>query len=1114
VVASAVKNTDHRRPRWLHFSDIHVGVGGQPQLWPAFESELLNDLKRLHERAGSVDFVIFSGDLVQKGTAEEYKRFHAIINSLLDRISERQARPKLITVPGNHDLVRPDAISPEGIALKQFWKDQALRTQLWEKQGRSYRQFLDTTFKNYTDWRSSAIEAGIHEKPENIGILPGDASYVLDVNGEQFGIIALNSTWLQLSGSGYDGELHVDIRQLLKVTENAPDKWTEKNDYNLLVTHHPESWLHANTPSTWANDINPPGRFDAHLFGHMHEPVTTSLSHGGSAARRGMQAASLFGLETYEDKHTRLQGYSLTQITNHSGGRAITSWPRRLVTVSSGKMKLTPDVTQDLDEDSGSFTIYYGSRNSDGFLRNGETSNDLPAPTINLSSKHNFDLIAIQHIVAESRAHANVRKIEQETCTSALRSSRIIWLISDWGMGSDGFIASIRKSLSVPNHHIYSVDFGSYTNRESFFDSLHTRLGVSFQGIGEAVAAVGPAILIFDDVEIPADATRESLVEREIDDLARAISDFASDAFILIRSRRAPRETTIRTVGLKALDEPDVATYARESESGGERYGKPDAASTLFRHTDGVPARIDLALRDLEIMSLGDLISADPDFGHSGSGDPAAPPALAATVNELKNCENKSEQRAYELLLALSALPQGEQLARLKRFLGVHPFGIIHARALLDRSLIDTSHLTTLDGMKDASTNKLLIVPRPVRDFVRESMDKETAASIDRKALDLYFGTDWPEGRIDNSATAKRVGEALCDGYEIQNAGMLILRSLKRSLECDDVLDAEGTVRLATAFIGTLMKGNHYRATVTFCEDVMRFLGEAEAFEKEMTSVRFNYARCLRMTGRRVEAISAFETLDHAHLNKFQRQNAELGLALCLDSQGDEAGAKSAAERVIKIDKSTSAALHSEMIIAEQIVDQTARQKTLQRLLEKARKRESHTLVHNILISLAKEDDDSQEILKQVVQGARAKGDFYNVARAIVELSSKPGAERTLTNSEKDRLIEAYHYLYNERFSSLFERCHGALWRLFEANNDRANLLNLFRHSSFIWRLSGRETHEIEYLNKLTRHFRDMIREGLAAATRDGAYLIVRATVVLGSSPATAIDRKPNEVPS
>ncbi|NVN38705.1 tetratricopeptide repeat protein [Komagataeibacter swingsii] len=925
--------------------------------------------------------------------------------------------------------------------------------------------------------------------------------------------MGLNATWLQLGSGDYERELHVDVRQLLKVTGNRPDEWVTSNAANLLITHQPASWLHPNRPSTWENDINPPGRFDVHLFGHMHQPDVSSVKHGGGFGRVDVQAASLFGLERYGDGLERIQGYSLSEIDVSSNNRILTSWPRRLITTTSGRCKLDRDTEQDLDEATGSFTIPYEVEVKCQVSVSATAAPQTMPPAIpqmELSPQTSFGLSAIRFATGDVRAHRKVRRVEQETCLHAFSSKRVIWLAADWGMGTEGFIGSILDKLGVPEDHIFSLDFSAFRKRDAFYDALQTRLNATFPQICEAISEIGPSILILNDVDLSAELHQPGL-EREIEILAETVADFADEAFVVIGSRRHPRNARYPVVELKPLDEADVAIYAVESEIGDFHYGKPDAASKLFRHTDGVPTRIDDALRDLEIISLRDLITANPDFGETGGVTSGAPQALVDSVLELKRSKDRSEQRAYELLLALAALPQGEQLTRLKRFLGVHPFGPMHARALLERSLIQTVGLPTLDASAD-SADKALVVPRPVRDHVRETMDPEIAWATDRKALDLYFGEDWTSGSILNSPTGKRIRTAFCDGYEMQNASTLILRCARRSLDTGEQVEIQATIRLALSFIEGLITGHHFRAAAGLCEDVLQLLGDYGGYVKEQAKFNYEYGRSLRMIGRVKEARDVLQALDEVHLSKTQKQQAALNLALCFESLGDEAAAAETAERTIAIDRHTTPALQAKVIIAEQIQDEDAREAALRKYLRTAESKKAHVLANNIRLEIArggnKNSNSNLKILQDMSKQAKIDGDYYNSVRAIVTLAEFPGSELIMSAEEKTRLVEAYHFLYNERLFGLFDRCHDALWRVFEHAGNRANLLHLFRRSSFIWRLNGREDVEAKYLAKLMKIVHDLISLGLTQANRDGVYLVVRITVVTGTAISDLAKKK------
>lgn len=1081
--------------RWLHFSDIHVGQDGQTRLWPRASTVLLDDLETAHGKTGGFDCLVFSGDLVQQGAASEFEEFDGVLASILDRLANIGERPPVITVPGNHDLSRPDPLNSRAMALTRFWSEAALRDGMW-KPGSEYLLFLKDVFRNYSDWQARAIANGVHLAPTVQGLLPGDASYLLETCAGRVGMIGLNSTWLQLGGGNYQSELHVDANQLLAITNGAPDDWVRANEVNLLLTHQPASWLHRDSPASWDADLNPTGRFDLHLFGHMHEPDVTSIAHGGGLARRNVQAASLFGLEKYGEGHLRIQGYSANSITVGSEDRRFTSWPRRLVTVAGGRLKLAPDSSQEIDETTGALNVIYKvERRSVPKLR--ETQSSLRATGDGASSqlvRTTFDLDVIRHPVPESKGHLKVRRVEQDACVAALLAGRVVWVTSDWGMGEDGFVSSICNRLELPRDKVFSVDFNGYDATDAFFDLLRTRLGGTFQQICDALSETGPCVLILDDVDVGLSGVTEKLLEN----LIRPVSDFASESYIFIRSRRRPRGISIPIIELKTLDEPDVAIYARESELGGERFAKPDAVSKLLRHTDGVPSRLDDALRDLEIVSLSDLLSANPDYGDAVATS-TTPAALVSTVAELAHSGERAEERAYNLLLALSGLPQGEQLARLTRFLGPHPFYPSHARALVERSLVDTVAIATLDGLPGDTTQKALIVPRPVREYVRSLMDEKAVKSFDRKTLDLYFGDSWTSGEINSSPTGRRVRKALCDGYEIGNSAALILRCARRSLIENNEIEIGQLIRLATSFIEVLIVGAHFRAAASLSEDFIQLLEEFGSYGSEVNVLRYGLARSLRMLGRPSEARTEFERLDLDALTKSQRQSAELGLALTLERLKDSSAAAIVARRVIALDRSSGSALHAKVIIAEQIEDNAKRTAELQRLLASALKG-SHTVVaNNIRLTLAREEKDDERasaLLKDITAPA-GSNDFYNKVRAAVELAERRSRSPKLGEAERSRLIDAYHFLYSERLVALFDRCHEVLWNEFERSGQISNLLNLFRHSSFIWRLNGRESTERRYLAKLVKMVQDVLASDDIHSSRDGAYFVVRVSVVI-----------------
>lgn len=302
--------------RWIHFSDLHRGLRDQSWLWPSVREAFYDDLERLHERTGPWELVLFTGDLTQRGSSEEFELLTHTLEDLWRHFKSLGSTPLLVVVPGNHDLVRPDAKRGIVKLMRQWHDDPDIREGTFER-GSEYLDLLKQVFRPFHDWSRAWLKA--HPPPEgmvmNEGILPGDQAVVVDKEGLRLGIVGLNSAFLQLEGGDYKGRLGLHPRQIHAVCEGDAPAWVRRAHATLLLTHHPADWLHPWSHNAFLTDIAPAGRFLAHLYGHMHEPTAIFQRIGGAAPQRMIQAASLFGLETWgDDKEHRTHGYGVGRI--------------------------------------------------------------------------------------------------------------------------------------------------------------------------------------------------------------------------------------------------------------------------------------------------------------------------------------------------------------------------------------------------------------------------------------------------------------------------------------------------------------------------------------------------------------------------------------------------------------------------------------------------------------------------------------------------------------------------------------------------------------------------------------------------------------------------------
>jgi len=327
---------------------------GQESLWSNVEEIFFNDLKLLFDRDGAWDMVLFTGDLTQRGTKAEFDEVDKLLQKLWSRFKEWGFTPKLLAIPGNHDLVRPaDESDASLINLLNNWHLPAVQKPFWEKTDSPQRGLISNAFQPFTEWWKNTLIP----KPDvfSHGLLPGDCSASFEAKGFKVGIIGLNSAYLQLAEGDFTQRLHLDARQLHGVCNGHAADWVKQHDTCLLLTHHPVQWLSADAQTHFADEIHcPPERFALHLFGHMHEGGLTSVAHGGGTARRTFQGCSLFGLEHWGEKHvTRQHGYALGEIRSENSELRLRIWPRVATPKTGGGRQLVRDSSFTLVENDG-----------------------------------------------------------------------------------------------------------------------------------------------------------------------------------------------------------------------------------------------------------------------------------------------------------------------------------------------------------------------------------------------------------------------------------------------------------------------------------------------------------------------------------------------------------------------------------------------------------------------------------------------------------------------------------------------------------------------------------------------------------------------------------------
>jgi len=1080
---------------WLHLSDLHIGDKTQG-LWPNFKSIFKEDLRRLADEAGPIDLLLFSGDLTQSGSKDEYVTLTNELCEIFEELDKLNQHPVFFSVPGNHDLVRPPENSACMKMLTRWKNDPEVMSEFWQVKNNQYINLVEGAFSNYMDWQNEIERQGIKLAPQLKGLLPGDASSSLELNGITVGLLGLNTSFLQLSGGDFNGNLRLDYRQLNAITENDSTSWCNKHDINFLITHHPVSWLSDEAQKEFKTEIYPSGRFTAHLYGHMHEAELSTQYQAGDAGRKSFQSSSLFGMEHLSDNKTkRVHGYSVGQILFEENEVYWKLWPRKgSVNRSSRNRRIVPD--------HENFELKPGHEYLlEQLIKSGTSSSsvviadprpfDLSAAVEENAPQWNNALNSSLHQLAEQVQHLSIRPLERQACIEIIRQEKIAWVCADWRLGRDGFLWTVISRMERDMQPVYRISLENYSTREDFLLHFETLMGCSFAEFCKALAIAGPAFLLLDEVPISPGDNVGSAIERDVENLAIMIRDFCPEIVVLLLARTEPRDHKIDFVKLEALDEVDTRTYLIAHPEADSALKTAQAVSKIYRRTDGVPGKIDSTLKTLRVVSLSELEPANLIESSSiVSKNEFIPMSLVKTVAELSESNDAISKRSYLLLKVLAILPNGESLARLKHIDHKNPIFPKNAEELLDNDLIQVRTSTLLIGLHGSNEEriKILYAPSPVRDYVLSQMSNREIDSLVLKATSLYFGEKWRTGK---AALQKLGGELTSDdGGLMDNPHTIVMRLLKNSSAWEAGGNAIAILNLCQIYCNALFSAKHYRNCATVCRDILSITPEV-GYESHCNAIKALFARSLRMTGDYDEAKLLLDELLAIKQSKSDEGHLLLIYALCLQSSGDSE-AIVFANKVIDLVPKSSHALHAQSIIIEMNHDVDSGGKLL--ALENKARKLGHDMVANNLVLKRADNDDDYSSLRLVHSTALKDGDTYNAARAVVKLGELSIKESgTLSNTDLKNLINAYQYFYGERFSSLFTKSHEALWDYFNSQSDTRNLLSLFRHSSFIWRLHGDEAKEKSYIQELSDTARSILTTDILTADTNTAYFLTRA---------------------
>lgn len=1079
-----------KRVNWLHITDLHYGQNGQNILLPKIKQEFFKDIEYIKEQIGKIDIVFFTGDLTQSGKKEEFDQLTVFLNELWSLFKKLNCEPLLIAIPGNHDLERPDSTRAVVKVLNNYYKDDDLKESLWTNldEQSEYYEVIKKSFLNFCEWYKNV---SIPKPKINEGLIPGDLAASIKINGLKLNIVGINTAFLELSNGDYKGKLAIHPQQFIKLLGPDPLSWASSADLSILLTHHDASWYDKESLNYYNNDLNPPKTYYTHLCGHLHQPNTFSHNFAGSAPRKTQLAPSLFGLQKINGDVDRIHGYYAgSYILEENNAIRELFYPRKAIKRYVGEYGIEADNGFNLNKkgfiettSAGNETFTKLNSTKEPNLVDSKKTDELQLAD---NQENILDMTATQvnqkelekipkAIFNKLKQHSAIRLVEQKTFIDLIKKERLTWLITDWGLNEAGFIGSVSEQLEIDSSKgSFIINCEDIATREELLQAFENQFTMPLQRFCSLVEKLERPFLIFDHLNITLYQTSQAY--HNFLSIIQSILDYCPKMFITLITRQQPTFLeTNKCVKLTPLDAPQIKTYVQNHPSNTDELELPHNILKLEEMTSGLPKHIDRIVDNLKVATFDELFEAERESSPDTFAPDQIPKSLIQAINSLIDTSDRLKKRSFQLLKTLTVLANGEIFSNIHRFNANEPIYINNANELEGLSLLEviTSNriVSKISGTQPQSI-KILRIPRQIRDYVNTLITENEKDDILRLACDMYFGNRWREGSIKDI-----YGSSLLKNqkfYNADNCHLIINNLMTNAIKNNDDNGVERAAQIAINFCKHVYDAGDYKNTINTAEEVYTWLKQTH-HNKTKAALAKILGEALRMSGNSEKALSLLtEALDieDGNLSNSEKNDIYIELGFSYISNSNFPKAIECAKAIEKTASPKDVqSIQASYILAQASLKGDKLLKRLKTLESQAKHAKSEGLVNTLSLRIAEMNNDKKDSEKRFTRVLTSKDDDYNKMRALIKRSIEilKNGDGRISDEELLMLNYTYSYLYVQRLNVMFTNCHIALW-LYCLNNSRVDdLLNLFKHSSLVWRISGQNAIEKDYFNQMEK---------------------------------------------
>lgn len=262
----------------LHITDFHHSAENQLKVIDSI-------IKCIEEKKIKIDLVLFSGDLVLKGSKVE--NFKVASNVLFNPLIQKLKIPQenIIFCPGNHDIDRTQVHG----AIKSYFDNNLTSSsslnEFYIKKDDVYLSSLKPSIHFNT------FLSEFHPDPKDNKIRDLYSLHFRNVNEKRLGIVCINSAWISSidkhnPGKEDKGNLLIPLKMLEEVKHEMGSV-----DKKMILLHHPLYFLKEFNLYEIENFIH--NNFELMFYGHVHKISSLSRHSGSNGIFEHVAKASL-----------------------------------------------------------------------------------------------------------------------------------------------------------------------------------------------------------------------------------------------------------------------------------------------------------------------------------------------------------------------------------------------------------------------------------------------------------------------------------------------------------------------------------------------------------------------------------------------------------------------------------------------------------------------------------------------------------------------------------------------------------------------------------------------------------------------------------------------------